>query len=369
MGADWSSESEGGSVRAPPQVRQPQFKLTPPLFARRFPRLYTAAPDRAGEDLKFMLEELFTNEQGLKLQLFATPEPEFKCFAEVYDVPHEHGLGGSGRFSYKNSSNNYDGNGWSLESEMSSLNGGLVSLALQNRRWSFYLEGSRGRTTQALLQSSRNANAHTSSPQTKLGTSTEFQNCNVGGELTLQLGANNDSQQLLDPSRVAAARAWLVWRLQQKLSLGLSLARPALSSSNVVSAFVGYKTFPKTTETTPGSGLGSEVMLSCSFDPHTNDMGIKSSYFQRMATTRRILNPLEAANVTHITNYIEFGFEIDSKRERTDLRMGFSWQLNKNNLLKLKLDKETAHALYAFKVFVIFLLSSFFFSFTSFLYL
>lgn len=73
------------------------------------------------------------------------------------------------------------------------------------------------------------------------------------------------------------------------------------------------------------------------------------SYFQHFVTRRLIRNPLEEKHVTHITNYVDVGAEVAVKDERMKFAIAGSWQMNKNNLLKMRLSQDNVQASYIFK--------------------
>lgn len=73
------------------------------------------------------------------------------------------------------------------------------------------------------------------------------------------------------------------------------------------------------------------------------------SYFQHFVTRRRIQNPMEEDHVTHITNYIDVGAEVAVEAESMSFGIGTSWQINKNNLVKGRLNQNGAQASYIFK--------------------
>ncbi|CAN8266117.1 unnamed protein product [Cochlearia groenlandica] len=106
-----------------------------------------------------------------------------------------------------------------------------------------------------------------------------------------------------------------------------------------------------------GYGVGSRSPLSPSFN-----FGIElarssqfiASFYQHVVVQRRVKNPFEENVVVGITNYIDLGFEIqtrvdDSKTSESSLQMAASWQANKNFLLKGKVGALSSTLSLAFK--------------------
>lgn len=73
-----------------------------------------------------------------------------------------------------------------------------------------------------------------------------------------------------------------------------------------------------------------------------------------MIVTRFIKNPVEEQNITRIKNYLEYGVELTQTKESSKFAIGASWQLNKNLLLKGKIDLEEAYVLCGFKSWYVF---------------
>ena len=80
-----------------------------------------------------------------------------------------------------------------------------------------------------------------------------------------------------------------------------------------------------------------------------NASSLLLSYFQHFVTRREIMNPAEEDHITHITNYIDVGAEVEVDAKSMKFGIGGSWQLNKNNLIKGRLSHNSAQASYVFK--------------------
>lgn len=77
-----------------------------------------------------------------------------------------------------------------------------------------------------------------------------------------------------------------------------------------------------------------------------------------MVVQRRVKNPLEENSVVGITNYIDFGFELQTSVDDaiaanrisdSTFQIGASWQANKNFLLKAKVGPKSSTLAVAFK--------------------
>lgn len=73
------------------------------------------------------------------------------------------------------------------------------------------------------------------------------------------------------------------------------------------------------------------------------------TYFQHFVTRRKIYNQFEEKHVTHITNYFDLGFEMIADEKDIDLKIAGSYQLNKNNMMKGRIDRERVQATYVLK--------------------
>ncbi|XP_071706871.1 uncharacterized protein [Rutidosis leptorrhynchoides] len=97
-----------------------------------------------------------------------------------------------------------------------------------------------------------------------------------------------------------------------------------------------------------GYGVGSGSPLSPSFNfglELAQSSQFIASFYQHFVVQRRVKNPLEENEVVGITNYIDFGFElqtrIDNRKESNRIQdstfqVAASWQANKNILVKAK---------------------------------
>ncbi|MFS8011272.1 hypothetical protein Hanom_Chr14g01307001 [Helianthus anomalus] len=98
-----------------------------------------------------------------------------------------------------------------------------------------------------------------------------------------------------------------------------------------------------------GYGLGTGSPLSPSFNfglELAQNSQFIASFYQHVVVQRRVKNPLEDNEVVGITNYIDFGFELQTRidDEKTTsnnihdstFRVAASWQANKNILVKAK---------------------------------
>ncbi|KAH7850920.1 hypothetical protein Vadar_004640 [Vaccinium darrowii] len=110
-----------------------------------------------------------------------------------------------------------------------------------------------------------------------------------------------------------------------------------------------------------GYGLGSGSPLSPSFNfglELARSSQFIASFYQHVVVQRRVKNPLEEKEVVGITNYIDFGFELqtrfdDSKTSSPNADSSFqvaaSWQANKNFLVKGKAGPLSSSIALAFK--------------------
>ncbi|PSS35220.1 Glycerol-3-phosphate acyltransferase [Actinidia chinensis var. chinensis] len=110
-----------------------------------------------------------------------------------------------------------------------------------------------------------------------------------------------------------------------------------------------------------GYGLGSGSLLSPSFNfclEFAKSSQFIASFYQHVVVQRRVKNPLEEKEVVGITNYIDFGFELQTRVDddktssnTTDstFQVGASWQANKNFLLKGKAGPLSSSIALAFK--------------------
>ncbi|KAM7280575.1 hypothetical protein ACFE04_007709 [Oxalis oulophora] len=110
-----------------------------------------------------------------------------------------------------------------------------------------------------------------------------------------------------------------------------------------------------------GYGAGTSSPLSPSFNfglELAKNSQFIASFYQHVVVQRRVKNPLEENEVVGITNYIDFGFElqtrVDDVKSTNDIsdstfQVAASWQANKNFLLKGKLGPLSSTVVLAFK--------------------
>ncbi|KAL3526056.1 hypothetical protein ACH5RR_014428 [Cinchona calisaya] len=110
-----------------------------------------------------------------------------------------------------------------------------------------------------------------------------------------------------------------------------------------------------------GYGLGSGSPLSPSFNfglELAKNAQFIASFYQHVVVQRRVKNPLEENEIVGITNYIDFGFELQTRvdDEKTSnsiqdstFQVAASWQANKNFLLKGKVGPLSSSLALAFK--------------------
>ncbi|XP_022740485.1 uncharacterized protein LOC111292383 isoform X2 [Durio zibethinus] len=97
-----------------------------------------------------------------------------------------------------------------------------------------------------------------------------------------------------------------------------------------------------------GYGVGSGSPLSPSFNfclELSKSSQFNASFYQHVVVQRRVKNPFEESEVVGITNYIDFGFELQTRLDDaktsnnipdSTFQIAASWQANKNFLLKGK---------------------------------
>ncbi|XP_024029540.1 uncharacterized protein LOC21403402 [Morus notabilis] len=110
-----------------------------------------------------------------------------------------------------------------------------------------------------------------------------------------------------------------------------------------------------------GYCVGSGSPLSPSFNfclELVKDYQFNASFYQHVVVQRRVKNPLEENEVVGITNYIDFGFELQTRVDvaeasnqipESTFQVAASWQANKNFLLKGKLGPLSSAVALAFK--------------------
>ncbi|KAK4272099.1 hypothetical protein QN277_020698 [Acacia crassicarpa] len=102
-----------------------------------------------------------------------------------------------------------------------------------------------------------------------------------------------------------------------------------------------------------GYAVGSGSPLSPSFNfglELVRSSQFIASFYQHMVVQRRVKNPFEQEDVVGITNYIDFGFELQTRVDDaitsnnipdSTFQVGASWQANKNLLLKAKVGQSS----------------------------
>lgn len=110
-----------------------------------------------------------------------------------------------------------------------------------------------------------------------------------------------------------------------------------------------------------GYGLGSGSPLSPSFNfglELARSSQFIASFYQHVVVQRRVKNPLEEKEVVGITNYIDFGFELQTRVDDnkslspngdSSFQVAASWQANKNFLVKGKAGPLSSSIALAFK--------------------
>ncbi|RWR93974.1 hypothetical protein CKAN_02325200 [Cinnamomum micranthum f. kanehirae] len=110
-----------------------------------------------------------------------------------------------------------------------------------------------------------------------------------------------------------------------------------------------------------GYGLGSSSPLSPSFNfglEFAKSSQLIASFYQHVVVQRRVKNPFEESVIVGITNYIDFGFELETRIkgdessnsvEKSIFQVAASWQANKNFLVKGKLGHVSSSIALAFK--------------------
>ncbi|XP_011085827.1 uncharacterized protein LOC105167711 isoform X1 [Sesamum indicum] len=110
-----------------------------------------------------------------------------------------------------------------------------------------------------------------------------------------------------------------------------------------------------------GYGLGSGSPLSPSFNfglELAKNSKFIASFYQHVVVQRRVKNPLEENEIVGITNYIDFGFELQTRVDNDEssnniqdstFQVAASWQANKNFLLKGKVGPLSSSIALAFK--------------------
>ncbi|KAJ4824503.1 hypothetical protein Tsubulata_031583 [Turnera subulata] len=146
--------------------------------------------------------------------------------------------------------------------------------------------------------------------------------------------------------------AWLVSKMG-RLTVGMQY-EPLYESKDGAK----YKN-PMNWSAAIGYGVGSGSPLSPSFNFSLELLKYSqfiASFYQHVVVQRRVKNPLEEDEVVGITNYIDFGFELqtrvdDAQKEiaESTFQVAASWQANKNFMLKGKVGPLSSSLALAFK--------------------
>ncbi|XP_058087994.1 uncharacterized protein LOC131234976 [Magnolia sinica] len=110
-----------------------------------------------------------------------------------------------------------------------------------------------------------------------------------------------------------------------------------------------------------GYGSGSSSPLSPSYNfglEFVRSSQLIASFYQHIVVQRRVKNPFEENEIVGITNYIDFGFEMETRIngaesstrvEESTFQVAGSWQANKNFLVKGKVGALSSSIALAFK--------------------
>ncbi|KAK9113752.1 hypothetical protein Syun_020549 [Stephania yunnanensis] len=155
------------------------------------------------------------------------------------------------------------------------------------------------------------------------------------GTTNLSIGAT-----LMPLSNEFPKSAWVVSRIG-RLTTGVQY-KPSFGSKNL-----NYDDI-KNWSCAIGYGLGAKSPLSPSFNfaiELARGSQLIASFYQHVVVQRRVKNPFEGDEVVGITNYIDFGFELETRVDTPEsssnlpestFQIAASWQANKNLLLKGK---------------------------------
>ncbi|KAK9090426.1 hypothetical protein Sjap_023603 [Stephania japonica] len=175
------------------------------------------------------------------------------------------------------------------------------------------------------------------------------------GVLGLRYGTTNLSigATLMPLSNEFPKSAWLVSRMG-RLTTGVQY-KPSFGSKNL-----NYNDV-KNWSCAIGYGLGAKSPLSPSFNfaiELASGSQLIASFYQHVVVQRRVKNPFEGDEVVGITNYIDFGFELETRVDTPEsssnlpestFQIAASWQANKNLLLKGKAGPFSSSLALAFK--------------------
>ncbi|XP_043704947.1 uncharacterized protein LOC122654770 isoform X1 [Telopea speciosissima] len=174
------------------------------------------------------------------------------------------------------------------------------------------------------------------------------------GSANLSFGATMIPYSLYVVGDEFPRSAWLVSRMG-RLTAGVQY-KPQLGNKDGAS-FNNLKNW----SCAIGYGLGSTSPLSPSFNfgfEYARNSQVIASFYQHVVVQRRVKNPFEEDLVVGITNYIDFGFELETRIDGAEssssaqdatFQMAASWQANKNFLVKGKLGPIRSSIALAFK--------------------
>uniref|UniRef100_A0A1J3ESR4 Uncharacterized protein n=1 Tax=Noccaea caerulescens TaxID=107243 RepID=A0A1J3ESR4_NOCCA len=149
--------------------------------------------------------------------------------------------------------------------------------------------------------------------------------------------------------------AWLVSKMG-RLTVGVQY-EPLCDKSKDTQKYTDLRNW----SCAAGYGVGSRSPLSPSFNfglELARSSQFIASFYQHVVVQRRVKNPFEENEVVGITNYIDLGFELQTRVDDTktsdnfkdsSLQMAASWQANKNFLLKGKVGAQSSTFSLAFK--------------------
>ncbi|KAL1187735.1 hypothetical protein V5N11_027011 [Cardamine amara subsp. amara] len=173
------------------------------------------------------------------------------------------------------------------------------------------------------------------------------------GSTNLSLGAT--VSPFVDSSKDQLPKnAWLVSKMG---SFTVGVQYEPLSESKGTEKFRDLKNW----SCAAGYGVGSQSPLSPSFNfglELKRSSQFIASFYQHVVVQRRVKNPFEENQVVGITNYIDLGFELQTRLDESktkgsvsdsSLQMAASWQANKNFLLKGKVGALSSTLSLAFK--------------------
>ncbi|KAK1410125.1 hypothetical protein QVD17_36658 [Tagetes erecta] len=160
------------------------------------------------------------------------------------------------------------------------------------------------------------------------------------GSSNLSLGATLMPYSLRDEFPKSA---WLVSKMG-RLTVGVQFDPKFEKKEDATARYTNLKNWNYAI----GYGLGTGSPLSPSFNfglELAQNSQFIASFYQHVVVQRRVKNPLEDNEVVGITNYIDFGFELQTRinDEKTSnnvqdstFNVAASWQANKNILVKAK---------------------------------